>query len=73
MNMKLNRSVYNTVISLAMTYVAETWATTKRRDRRSGVNEMIRWTCGVTRKRNEHIRGTTRVAQASEKRSQRDD
>ena len=44
MNMKLNRSVYNTVISLAMTYVAETWATTKRRKQRIGVNEMIRWT-----------------------------
>ena len=31
---------------------------------------MLRWMCGVTRKdkiRNEHIRGTTRVAQASKK------
>ena len=31
---------------------------------------MLRWMCGVTRKykiRNDHIRGTTRVAQASKK------
>ena len=35
---------------------------------------MLRWMCGVTRKdkiRNEHIRGTTRVAQASKKITER--
>ena len=35
---------------------------------------MLRWICGVTRKdkiRNEHIRGTTRVAQASKKITER--
>ena len=35
---------------------------------------MLRWMCGVTRKdkiRNEHIRGTTRVAQASKKINER--
>ena len=51
---------------------AETWATTKRQEKRIEVTEMrmLRWMCGVTRKdkiRNEHIRGTTRVAQASKK------
>ena len=50
----------------------ETWATTKRQEKRIEVTEirMLRWMCGVTRKdkiRNEHIRGTTRVAQASKK------
>ena len=35
---------------------------------------MLRWMCGVTRKdnmRNEHIRGTTRVAQGSKKITER--
>ena len=35
---------------------------------------MLQWMCGVTRKdkvRNEHIRGTTRVAQASKKITER--
>ena len=35
---------------------------------------MLRWMCGLTRKdkiRNEHIRGTTRVAQASKKITER--
>ena len=49
-----------------------TWATTKRQEKRIEVNEMrmLRWMCGVTRKdkiRNEHIRGTTRVAHASKR------
>ena len=52
------------------------WATTKRQDKRIEVTEMrmLRWMCGVTRKdkiRNEHIRGTTRVAQASKKITER--
>ena len=43
----------------------------------NGINketEMLRWMCGVTRKDksiNEHIRGTTRVAQASKKITER--
>ena len=53
-----------------------TWATTKRQEKRIEVTEMrmLRWMCGVTRKdkiRNEHIRGTTRVAQASKKITER--
>ena len=49
---------------------AETWATTRGQEARLEVNEMgmLRWMCGVTRRdkiRNEHIRGTTRVVQAS--------
>ena len=49
---------------------------TKRQEKRIEVTEMrmLRWMCGVTRKdkiRNEHIRGTTRVAQASKKITER--
>ena len=55
-----------------MLYGAETWATTRGQEARLEVNEtrMLRWMCGVTRRdniRNEHIRGTTRVVQASKK------
>ena len=69
MPVKLKGKVYKTVIRPAMLYGAETWATTKRQEKRIEVTEMrmLRWMCGVTRKdkiMNEHIRGTTRVAQA---------
>ena len=48
------------------------FATMERREKRIEVNEMmmLRCMCGVTRNDkigNEHIRGTTRVAQASKK------
>ncbi len=51
---------------------AETLATTKRQEHRIKVNEMrmLRWVYGVTRKdkiRNEYLRGTTKVVQASKK------
>ena len=51
---------------------AEIWAITKGQEARLEVNEMrmLRWMCGVTRRdniRNEHIKGTTRVVQASKK------
>ena len=73
---KLKGKVYKTVIRPAMLYAAETWATTKRQEKRVAVTEMrmLRWICGVTRKdkiRNENIRGTTRVAQASKKITER--
>ena len=47
-------------------------ATTRGQEARLEVNEMrmLRWMSGVTRRdkiRNEHIRGTTRVVQASKK------
>ena len=48
-------------------------ATTRGQEARLEVNEtrMLRWMCGVTRRdqmiQNEHIRGTTRVVQASKK------
>ena len=73
---KLKGKVYKTVIRPAMLYGADTWATTKRQEKRIEVSEMrmLRWMSGVTRKdkiRNEHIRGTTRVAQASKKITER--
>ena len=76
MPVKLKGKVYKTVIRPAMVYGAETWATTKRQEQWIEVTEMrmLRWICGVTRKdksRNEHIRGTTRVAQASKKITER--
>ena len=76
MPVKLKGKVYKTVIRPAMLYGAETWATTKKQEKRIEVTEMrmLRWMCGVTRKdkiRNEHIRGTTRVAQASKKITER--
>ena len=73
---KLKGKVYRTVVRPAMLYGAETWATTKRQESRIEVNEMrmLRWMCGMTRKdkiRNEHIRGTTKVVQASRKITER--
>ena len=76
MPVKLKGEVYKTEIRPAMLYGAETWATTKRQGKRIEVTDMrmLRWMCGVTRKyniRNEHIRGTTRVEQASKKITER--
>ena len=76
MPVKLKGKVYRTDVRPAMLYRAETWATTKRQESRIEVNEMrmLRWMCGVTRKdkiRNEHIRGTTKVVQASRKITER--
>ena len=74
--MKLKGKVYKTVIKSEILYGAETWATTKIQGKRIEVTEMrmLPWMCGVTRKdkiRNEHIRGTTRVVQASKKITER--
>ena len=70
MPVKLKGKVYKTVVRPALLYGAETWATTRGQEARLEVNEMsmLRGMCGVTRRdktRNEHIRGTTRVVQAS--------
>ena len=70
--MKLKGKVYKTVVRPALLYGAETWATTRGQEARLEVNEMtmLRWMCGVTRRDrilNEHIRGTTRMVQASKK------
>ena len=77
MPVKLKGKVYTTVIRPAMLYGAETWATTKRQEKRIYVTEMmmmLRWMCRVTRKykiRYEHIRETTREAQDSKKITER--
>ena len=70
--MKLKGNVYKTVVRPALLYGAETWATSRGQEARLEVNEMrmLRWMCEVTGRddiRNEHIRGTTRVVQASKK------
>ena len=67
MPVKLKGMVYKTVVTPALLYGAETWATTRGQEARLEVNEMmmLRWMCGVTRIdniRNEHIRGTTRAS-----------
>ena len=72
MPVKLKGKVDKTVARPALLYGAETWATARGQEARLEVNEMrmLRWMCGVTRRdkiRNEHIRGTTRVVQASKK------
>ena len=65
------------LIRPAMIYGAEMLATTKRQEHGIiKVNEMrmLRCMCGVTRKDkiwNEHLRGTTRVAQASKQINER--
>ena len=56
----------------ALLYGAETWVTKRGQESRLEVNDMRmrRWMCRATRRdtiRNEHIRRTTRVAQASKK------
>ena len=60
------------MVSPALLYCAETWATTRGQEARLEVNEMrmLRWMCGMTMRdkiRNEHIRGTKRLVQASKK------
>ena len=48
-----------------MLYGSEAWATMKRQYKRIELNEMTR--DGCTQITNEHIRGATRLAQASKK------
>ena len=68
--MKLKGKVYKTVVRPALLYGTETWAKTREQAARLEVNamRMLIWMCRVTRRdkiRDEHIRGTTRVVQAS--------
>ena len=72
MPVKLKGYVYKTVARPALLYGAETWATTRGQEARLKVYEMrmLKWMCGVTRRdkvRNEQIRVTTIVVQASKK------
>ena len=64
--------VYKAVVRPALLYGSETWALKKTQERKIEVAEMrmLRWMCGVTkldRIRNEHIRGTVKVVEASAK------
>ena len=64
---KLNGKIYRKVVRPALLYMADTWATMKRQEKRLEVNEtrMLRWMGGVTKKdkiRNEHVTGSVKVA-----------
>ena len=61
--------VYKTVVRPAMMYGAETRAVKKAQEKKLDVAEMrmLRWMSGVTRIRNERIRGTTKVGEISKK------
>ena len=70
MPVKLKKTIYITVVRSAMLYAADTWTTINGQEARIEMTEtkMLRWMCGVTKKvtiRNEYLRGTTRVTQAS--------
>ena len=69
---KLKGMVYKTAVRPAMLYGIETLPVKKTDESRLNVAEMrmLRWMCGVTREdrvRNEYIRGTTGVTEASKK------
>ena len=64
------KCVHNNLWSDRLLYGADIWTTAKGQEVRLEVNEllMLRWMCGVTMRdkiRNEQIRATTRVTQAS--------
>lgn len=68
--------VYQTGVRPALQYGAGTWPLKKVQERRLGVAEMrmLRVMCGVTRAdrtRNERVRGTVRVVEASAKAQKR--
>ena len=72
----VRRMMPTKLIRPAMIYGAETLATTKKQENAITVNEMgmLRFMYGLTHKDtiwNEHLRGTTRVAQASKKITER--
>ena len=69
---KLKGKVYKTAVRPAMLYGIETLPVKKANESRLNVAEMkmLRWMCGVTREdriRNEYIRGTVKVIEASKK------
>lgn len=69
---RVKGKVHKTVVRPAMIYGAEAWPIKKSQERKLDVAEMkmLRWMCGVTRLdkiRNERIRGTVKVVEASKK------
>ena len=70
MPLKLKSRIQRQVVRPAMVYGAETWASKMRQEARLEASEMrmLRWACGVTLKdrvRNEHIRGSFKIAPIS--------
>ena len=70
--MKLKSRVQRQVVRPAMIYGAETWASKVSQEARLDATEMrmLRWACGITLKdrvRNEHIRGSLKIAPVSMK------
>ncbi|XP_063534964.1 uncharacterized protein LOC134744947, partial [Cydia strobilella] len=75
MPIKTKGKVYKTEIRPALTYGAECWALKKVHEQKVHTNEMrmLRWAAGVTRLdkvRNEHIRGSFKIAPITEKLSE---
>ena len=75
-SVSLKGKIYKTAVRPAMLYGSETWAVKRTQEKRMNVAEMrmLRWMCGVTRRdrvRNEHIRGTVKVAELSSKMQER--
>ena len=61
--------VYRTVVRPTLMYGAETWALKRAQENKLEVAEMrmLRWMCGVTKIRNERIRGTTKAGGITKK------
>ena len=75
-SVRLKGKIYKTAVRPAMLYGSETWAVKKTQEKKMNIAEMrmLRWMCGVTRRdriRNEHIRGTVKVAELSSKMQER--
>ena len=68
----MKKNIYRTVVRSSLLYGAETWSTTKSKEKSLEVNEMrmLCWMCGVTKKddiRKEHVRGSVKVAPVTKK------
>ena len=66
---RIEGKMYKSVVRSAMLYGMETVAVTKRRVGKMEVAEfkMVRWALGVTRTRNEYMRGTAKIPKLGDK------